>query len=105
MLDSKKFIEERIELIINDWYFEKRKNANPKECPCYEKNHKCHEIKDLNCFFCYCPFYGEKCEIKSEQAKYIQTDYGKILDCSDCAIPHENKNIFDIIMRKFYGKN
>ncbi|MBU2081775.1 hypothetical protein KJ962_03645 [Patescibacteria group bacterium] len=48
---TKKFIEKYIKKIIDEFDFENQKKKNPEGCVCFEKG-KCHEIEELNCFFC-----------------------------------------------------
>ena len=67
-------------------YFENR------EC----KYYPCHEGKqNLNCLFCYCPFYSiAGCP---GEYNYIEANGKKIKDCMNCTFPHEAKN-YEIIM-------
>ena len=62
------------------------------ECEYYP----CHAGKqNLNCMFCYCPFYShEKCP---GNAMYIEAEGKKIKDCTKCTFPHEAKN-YEMIM-------
>ncbi|MBR2188402.1 MAG: metal-binding protein [Eubacterium sp.] len=56
----------------------------------------CHKgVKDLNCLFCYCPFYLEaSCPGKP----FYLEDKGKtIKDCSACTFPHHPGN-YDVII-------
>jgi len=63
-----------------------------KDC----KYYPCHKGKqNINCMFCYCPFYEhEKCP---GNAGYIETEGKKIKDCTACTFPHEAKN-YEMIM-------
>lgn len=63
----------------------------------------CHKgISDLNCLFCYCPFYGEdKCPGKPSWI--YRGDY-VIKDCTDCIWPHRPEN-YDSIVRWIIQKN
>ena len=67
-------------------YFENR------ECQYYP----CHEgEQNLNCLFCYCPFYSfEGCP---GEYNYIETNGKKVKDCMKCTFPHEAKNYETII--------
>jgi len=99
---ANKNIKERISKIIDNYDFEKQKKLNPTGCVCYEQDKKCHNITDLNCFFCYCPNYDRnvkegKCKIDSPKGKYIDNHEGKILDCSDCDFPHKKENAIKLL--------
>ena len=64
-----------------------------KECEYYP----CHNIKELNCLFCFCPLYlYEDC---GGNPKYIEKDGTKIKDCSECTFPHKKENYNEIIKR------
>lgn len=106
---TKELIEKRIEILIDEFDFEKRKKGNPKECICYRQNKKCHDIENLNCLFCYCPYYDAsisegRCKINSISGKYVENTNGKILDCSDCVIPHDKENIKKILLKLYLGE-
>ncbi len=47
----------------------------------------CHEgLTELNCLFCYCPFYGqEKCP---GTPKYKAKGERMVKICTDCVFPH-----------------
>lgn len=65
-----------------------------KDCIYYP----CHKgIEEINCLFCYCPFYFlDSCpgnpEFKESRGKTIKV-------CTDCNYIHEAKNYPDIIKR------
>ena len=64
--------------------------------------HKGIAERDFNCLFCYCPLYniddcGGNYTIINFQGK-------KIKDCSNCLLPHLEKN-YDYIMKKLIEKN
>ena len=70
-----------------------------KECeffPC----HKCDDVDNFNCLFCYCPLYflGDKC---GGNSKYLPNG---IKDCSNCMLPHKREN-YDYIIGKFSEYN
>ncbi|MCQ2521602.1 MAG: precorrin-2 C(20)-methyltransferase [Lachnospiraceae bacterium] len=48
----------------------------------------CHKgMEELNCLFCYCPFYGwEECPGKNEYV--TKKDGRRIKVCTDCTFPH-----------------
>ena len=56
----------------------------------------CHDLKNINCLFCYCPLYAlkDKCG-----GNFRYTDKG-IKDCTNCTLPHRRDN-YDYIIGKF----
>ena len=64
-----------------------------KEC----KYYPCHEgIEEMNCLFCYCPFYSrEKCPGNPE---YMDKGTQKIKICTGCIFPHQAQN-YDTILK------
>lgn len=56
----------------------------------------CHKgIEELNCMFCYCPFYTrEHCP---GSPAYIAKGERKIKDCSNCTFPHRPENYDRIV--------
>ncbi len=54
----------------------------------------CHKLENMNCLFCYCPLYLTDCG-----GNYNILSNG-IKDCSDCTIPHMEKN-YEFILSKF----
>ncbi len=63
-----------------------------KDCEYYP----CHEgIEEINCLFCYCPFYNrENCP---GAPKYIEKNGIKKKSCMNCSFPHRAENIDKII--------
>ncbi len=45
------------------------------------KYYPCHDLKDINCLFCYCPLYTYDCG-----GNFVITKGKK--DCTNCTIPH-----------------
>lgn len=80
-------INKNIEKIIDNHSYENQKNVNPYGCICYGLDAKCHNIENLNCFFCYCPNYDRtilegKCKIDSLMEnilKLLMVEYGIVL--------------------------
>ncbi len=110
----KKVIESRIDLIVIDFNYEKRKKEYPYECPCNSSG-KCHEIEDLNCFFCYCPWYNNQspeggCKIDNPlgKGKWFERKghsiSDRIWDCSDCIYPHQEKTVREALRKIFNGE-
>jgi Zn-finger protein len=103
---AKEIIEKRIDKLIEENSFEKRKISNPDECVCYQQDKPCHNIENLNCLFCFCPNYDlnveeGNCKINSPIGKYIETRNGKIWDCGDCDFPHKKENVKSIFLKVY----
>lgn len=111
---AKTLINIRIEKILEEYSFEKRKDNNLEECPCYISKKPCHETEGLNCLLCYCPAYDLSteqggCTIGNPQKKgyFLEHDSfpsGKIWDCSNCDYPHREENI-KVYLEKIFGIN
>ncbi len=106
---ARETLEKRTNDLIGEYDFEKRKKTHPEECICYQQNVKCHNLENLNCFFCLCPNYDMSikeggCKINSPNGKYIPTMKGKIFDCSACNFPHEKEDARNILL-KVYTEN
>lgn len=56
----------------------------------------CHQgIEEMNCLFCFCPFYlRESCPGKPQ---FIERGEKRIKDCSSCTFPHRPENYDKII--------
>lgn len=54
----------------------------------------CHDMDDINCLFCFCPLYSTDC---TGNPLYIESDKGKVKDCSNCTFPHKKENYNKII--------
>ncbi len=68
-------------------YFENR------DCEFYP----CHDLKHLNCLFCFCPLYSTPC---GGNFKMIEGKDGQMIkDCSNCLIPH-SENGYDYVIKK-----
>jgi Zn-finger protein len=106
-------IEKRIEILLDEFNYEKRRLEHPDECPCNGSS-PCHDIKDLNCLFCYCPNYNTEdieggCKIGNPEGAGYWFEHeglpkGKVWDCSNCAYPHRTENVKDILSKLFNGK-
>jgi len=102
------YIKRHIDFIIEEFSYKNRSRFYKEKCSCYQENKPCHKMKDLNCFFCYCPFYDNSkeeggCKRNSPDGKWFHSDKlpkGKIWDCSDCVYPHKKE-----IVRAYLEKN
>jgi len=94
--------------IIDYFKFENMVIHEPNFCYLYKDNKKCHNIKDLNCYLCACPFFrfddngmfkkDEKivysiCSINSKHSKEFISQKAIHQDCSNCDIPHHKRYI------------
>ncbi len=71
-----------------------------KDCSYYP----CHKMeKEINCFFCYCPFYP--CDSKIGKGKWINSGPMRVFDCSECDFIHRDEVVKRIIELFYEGKN
>ena len=79
----------------------------PDFCPLYGMSKKCHDSKELNCYYCACPYFEEsddepfgyndgikimsQCSINSTKAGVFVQDGVQQCDCTNCFIPHKAK--------------
>ncbi len=99
----KKLLEKLRELsddeVIEYFRFENMVLKEPDFCVLYKENKKCHDMENLNCYFCACPNFRveEKqstCAIKSKDGGSIEAPDGFIhQDCSKCTVPHKEEYI------------
>jgi len=88
---------------------------HPDFCPLYEQNKKCHDLEELNCYFCACMHFrfsdsglkeeGSKtlyssCSIDAKEGKRFESDNAIHQDCSDCMIPHKRS-----VIKKYFSRN
>ena len=105
----KKLTDKSIDEVIEYFRFENMVKNEPEFCPLYKDNKKCHDMEDLNCYFCACPNFRFKdkgfektadgktlfsvCNIKSKDgSQYIGENYIH-QNCSGCTVPHKEKYI------------
>jgi Zn-finger protein len=70
------------------------KYFNNKSCEYYP----CHNLKEVNCLFCYCPLYN----FLNCGGKPIILKNG-VKDCSECNMPHTKKG-WDFVNKYINGK-
>jgi len=86
-------------------------------CPLYAKNKKCHDNKELNCYFCACPNFRFKddgfakvkkqtlfsiCGIDSKDgSQYISAD-AIHQNCAGCFVPHSESYIKKYFTRDWF---
>ncbi len=101
--------------VIDYFIFENMQKNHPDFCPLYVDNKKCHEIEELNCYFCACNHFrfsdnglreeGTKtvysiCDIDAKESKNFETANAVHLDCSDCLIPHKRS-----VIKKYFSRD
>lgn len=88
--------------IIKYFDFENMKVKEKDFCPLYEKNKKCHDMENLNCYFCGCPYFRlnndeseilSYCEINHKNGGQMKATNGIHQDCTNCTVPHKVKFI------------
>jgi Zn-finger protein len=103
---ANELIQKKNEERIDTYSYENQRKINPNGCVHYLENTRCHDMEELNCFFCLCPKYDRTvkegaCRINSPDSKYIDNHEGKILDCSDCGFPHIKDNAVKLLENLF----
>lgn len=94
--------------IINYFTYENMRDNHNDFCLLYSTNTKCHDMQDLNCYMCGCPYFRfddiglevsgniviySKC-IKNLGSKFVSKN-AIHQDCSSCEVPHNIKFIND----------
>jgi Zn-finger protein len=85
--------------LIDYFDFSNMVQKEPDFCPLYKDNKKCHEMEDLNCYLCACPYFrvGESksyCSIESKDGGIFEAPDGYIhQDCSKCIVPHRKSYV------------
>ena len=101
--------------VIDYFLYENMQQKHPDFCPLYESNTKCHEMDELNCYFCACPHFRfsdagiskEKgktryslCHIDAKDSADFETEDAIHLDCSACELPHKKG-----VIQKHFSRN
>ena len=96
-----------IDEILEYFSYNNLKEKEPDFCPLFAQDKKCHDIENLNCYFCGCPLFRfddkaevvkSRCEINSKFGREIQSNGIVHQDCSFCLLPHKKsfiKKYFD----------
>jgi Zn-finger protein len=111
---TEKCIKLRAEIIVSEFDYETRRKEHPHECPCNSSG-PCHKLEELNCFFCFCPWYeSEKteggCKAGNPLGKghYFEREghstSDRIWDCSDCTYPHQKEVVKQYLIRFLSGE-
>ena len=115
----KKIIEKLSHLsddeLIRYFRFDNMVQKEPEFCPLYAENKKCHDNKELNCYFCACPNFRfndkgfEKqenrtlfstCNIESKDGSQYISDSAIHQNCAACFVPHSESYI-----KKYFTRN
>ena len=109
MMTKKEAVEKKVVDIVELFSFENMQKTNPNFCPCYGQNKPCHQMGELNCFFCYCPQYDNTteeggCKLSSTKGKWFvhpSHKTGRVWDCSDCDYPHRKEVVKKYLTKLF----
>jgi len=101
--------------VIDYFIYENMQENHPDFCPLYEQNKKCHDMEELNCYFCACNHFrfsddglkneGTKtvysnCNIDAKEGKTFESENAIHQDCSACFIPHKRS-----VIKKYFSRN
>ena len=93
--------------IIKYFQFENMVKNEPDFCELYKTNSKCHEMPELNCYLCACPYFrftenplekeGKRihsyCSIDAKDGAIFEHENNIHHDCSGCLVPHHESYI------------
>lgn len=91
--------------LIDVFDYNNMKAQYPTFCPLYQADTKCHDMDDLNCLFCACPYFRfsdkkplgttmagdsimSECTVNSRFRNSFTVDNIVQCDCSECTVPH-----------------
>jgi len=109
-----KLINKSSDEVISYFEYENMKTKEKDFCLLYKEDKKCHEMKNLNCYLCACPYFrfndkgfGKQnnkeifsfCSINSKKGKLFESKEAIHQDCSDCLIPHKIRYIKKVFNR------
>ena len=101
--------------VIEYFRFENMVINEPNFCLLYAQNKKCHDIQELNCYWCACPYFRfndqgmetienktlySTCSIQSKEGAQFISETSIHQDCTGCLIPHQEK-----ILKKDFNRN
>lgn len=94
--------------VIEYFRFENMVIHEPDFCLLYPQNKKCHDVQELNCYWCACPYFrfnddglerlGDKtlystCSIKHKDGAQFISEKSIHQDCTNCLVPHYETTI------------
>ncbi|MGW8169709.1 MAG: hypothetical protein ACWGHH_06865 [Sulfurovaceae bacterium] len=90
--------------IIEYFDYENMRTKHPDFCLLYASNTKCHDMKNLNCYLCGCPYFrfnDNGIEIKKNRVVYslctkglgelFESEDAVHQDCTNCTLPHKKE--------------
>lgn len=101
--------------LITYFDFDNMKVRHPDFCPLYAKNQKCHEMENLNCYFCACMHFRfndsgireengkilySYCSINSKNHGTFENETSIHNDCSNCKVPHKQH-----VIEKYFSRD
>ena len=101
--------------LIEYFDFDHMKIKHPDFCPLYAKDQKCHEMENLNCYFCACMHFRfndsgireengktlySYCSIDSKNHGIFEDETSIHNDCSNCKVPHKQH-----VIKKYFSRN
>ena len=90
--------------IVEYFDFDNMVKEEPKFCPLYQTNTKCHDMDNLNCYLCACPYFRfnddgldsyngfkilSNCNINN--GTKLKSKDVIHHDCSTCSVPHHQE--------------
>ncbi len=105
------------EEVIAYFRFENMAEKETDFCPLYAERKQCHEMENLNCYLCACPFfrfddrglyrkenrtYYSTCSINAKEGKAFVSDHAVHQDCSSCLLPHRESFIRKVFERNWF---
>ena len=103
--------------LIEYFKFDNMVKNEPNFCPLYADNKKCHDNKELNCYFCACPNFrfnddGFKkennkilfstCSIDSKDGSQYISENAIHQNCAGCFVPHSESYIKKKFTRNWF---
>ena len=94
--------------VIEYFRFDNMQINEPDFCPLFKENKKCHNITNLNCYLCACPYFifddngleqreeqtiYSKCSINAKNGREFVSESAIHQDCSNCTIPHDERYV------------
>ena len=102
------------EEIIDSFDYDNMCKQHSDYCPLYLEGKKCHEMENLNCYFCGCPYFRfcdegidridgkirySLCTIDAKEGRRFETEDAIHQDCSECTLPHRR-----VFIRKHFDR-
>ena len=103
--------------LIEYFKFDNMVKSEPDFCPLYTDNKRCHDNKELNCYFCACPNFkfnddGFKkennktlfstCSIDSKDGSQYISENAIHQNCAGCFVPHSESYIKKNFTRNWF---